>query len=254
MHTEKGFRKSIKFLCFICLFLTFISFGCKAKEEKQTPVGQHESVLPEQKEDRASSITETTTTGRNAPIIVEKAANTPPRITSLDIKPRFPVPGDTIKVYIVAFDKERDDVTYSYEWSKNDSILSEESSTLVVSEDFKRGDKIDLRVIPDDGKTKGNPLSVVIIVANSLPVIESSEKTFRFDGNSYSYQVKANDPDGDSLAYTLKSAPADMTINQATGLIEWNVPAEFKGKVPIIVSITDGHGGEVIQSSTLEIR
>jgi hypothetical protein len=44
-----------------------------------------------------------------------------------------------------------------------------------------------------------------------------------------------------------------MTINPSTGLIRWNVPADFKGRAPVTVSVTDGYGGEAMQSFTLEI-
>lgn len=65
--------------------------------------------------------------------------------------------------------------------------------------------------------------------------------------------LKATDPDGDPLTYSLKSAPPGVTINPTTGLIQWNVPPDFKGMAPITVSVTDGHGGEVMQSFTVEI-
>jgi len=44
-----------------------------------------------------------------------------------------------------------------------------------------------------------------------------------------------------------------MTISPTKGLIQWNVPPDFKGKATFTVSITDGHGGEALQSFTLEI-
>ncbi|PJA80422.1 MAG: hypothetical protein CO148_03415, partial [Nitrospirae bacterium CG_4_9_14_3_um_filter_41_27] len=61
-------------------------------------------------------------------------------------------------------------------------------------------------------------------------------------------------PDGDTLTYSLKSAPSGMTIDSSKGMIKWNVPPEFKGKAPITISVTDGHGGESLQNLTLEIR
>ena len=48
-------------------------------------------------------------------------------------------------------------------------------------------------------------------------------KNFNFDGSVYTYQVKATDPDEDKLTYSLKSAPAGMTIDPKTGAIQWNV-------------------------------
>ena len=41
-------------------------------------------------------------------------------------------------------------------------------------------------------------------------------KNFNFDGKIYTYQVKATDPDEDKLTYSLKSAPAGMTIDPKT--------------------------------------
>jgi hypothetical protein len=45
-----------------------------------------------------------------------------------------------------------------------------------------------------------------------------------------------------------------MTINQENGLIQWNVPPDYKGRANIIIDINDGQGGEIMQSFTLEIR
>jgi hypothetical protein len=45
-----------------------------------------------------------------------------------------------------------------------------------------------------------------------------------------------------------------MTIDPSSGLIKWNVPPSFKGKAPITVSVSDGHGRESLQSFTIEIK
>ncbi len=79
------------------------------------------------------------------------------------------------------------------------------------------------------------------------------DKEFSFDGKIYAFQVKATDPDGDSLTYSIKTPPAGMTIDPSTGLVKWDVPPEFKGRASVSVSVTDGHGGEAIQSLTIEI-
>ncbi|MEK7094055.1 MAG: Ig domain-containing protein [Patescibacteria group bacterium] len=42
---------------------------------------------------------------------------------------------------------------------------------------------------------------------------------------SYSYDVEAFDPEGDSLVFSLLSAPAGMTIDSGTGLISWTPDA-----------------------------
>jgi len=74
------------------------------------------------------------------------------------------------------------------------------------------------------------------------PVI-APHKEFSFNGTVYTYQVKASDPDGDTLVYSLEAPPNGMTIDPATGLLTWVVPLEFKGKQGVGISVGDGHGG-----------
>jgi hypothetical protein len=162
--------------------------------------------------------------------------------------------GDKIKAKVVTYDKEGDTVNVTYVWSKNDVSLFNASDTLTVTNDFKRGDKISLKVIPDDGKVRGTPLTLNLFIADAAPVINPSQATFRFDGSTYTYQVKATDPDGDSLMYVLKAAPPGMTINPSTGLIKWTVPPDFKGVAQITVSVTDGYGGETLESFAIDVR
>jgi len=91
-------------------------------------------------------------------------------------------------------------------------------------------------------------------IKNTPPKINESSGEIKFNGDIFRYQVKAEDPDGDALAYSLKTAPAGMTINPATGLIQWNVPADFKDKAEIKVSVSDGHGGEATQSFSFTMK
>jgi hypothetical protein len=44
------------------------------------------------------------------------------------------------------------------------------------------------------------------------------------------------------------------TIDPLKGLIRWNVPPEFQGKVSFAVSVKDGRNGETLQSFNLEIK
>lgn len=44
-----------------------------------------------------------------------------------------------------------------------------------------------------------------------------------------------------------------MAINPTTGLIKWNIPQDFKGKAPVTISVTDGHGGEILYNFDVTI-
>ncbi len=241
------------FVIILAVLSIFTVSGCKGKEQKQSPesisTAQTEGVIQKQQETLDSEKT-------NVPYENSKESTgiTAPKIISLDISPRIPVIGDTIKAAVKTNLKE-EDITIHYQWSINDGdIMAEETDSLMISPDkFKRGDKIKLRVIPDDGTLKGTPMTVVITVGNAAPIIKSSKDTIKFDGNTYTYQIRAYDPDGDSLNYSLVTAPKGMRIDQS-GFVQWTVPDNFRGPASFTISVSDGHGGETLQSFNLDIR
>ena len=245
----------LKALMLMLVLVVFAMFGCKGKEPAQ-PVPQ-EPVIAEEEEQQAAEETGETfeeMSEESAQGVSDTTANTAPRINVLNVYPPNPVPGDTVNIDVKSFDKEGDPVSYTYQWWKNDDELRETSQTISITKDFKRGDKITVKLVPDDGDRKGPPVEMFVFIANSQPVVKPSAETFKFDGSVYSYQARAVDPDGDPLAYSLKSAPPGMTINKENGLIQWNVPSDYKGKANIVIAIDDGQGGEIMQSFTLEIR
>jgi hypothetical protein len=175
--------------------------------------------------------------------------NSLPEISKITFLPEVFKPGDTLSVEVSGSDTDGDEVTIAYEWTKNGEPAGNSKRIEVP---LKRGDKFSVKITPFDGEAYGRPIVLPKEILNLPPMI-NEDKTFHFNGTVYTYQVKATDPDGDPLAYSFKSAPPGMTIDPSTGFVQWNVPSEFKGKAPITVSVTDGHGGEAIQSLTLEI-
>jgi len=175
--------------------------------------------------------------------------NSLPVISKVKILPEVFKIGDTLSVEASGSDMDEDEVTISYEWTKNGEPAG---NTKKIGVPLKRGDKVDVKITPFDVEVYGHPVILHREIVNLPPMI-IEDKKYNFDGKIYSYQVKATDPDGDPLTYSLKSAPSGMTIDPSTGQLKWDVPPEFKGKTPITVSVTDGHGGESLQSLTLEI-
>lgn len=176
--------------------------------------------------------------------------NALPEISKVKILPEVFKPGDTLSVEVSGSDIDGDEVTIAYEWTKNGEPAGNGKR---IGVPLKRGDKIDVKLTPFDGEAYGRPVILHREILNLPPMI-IEDKKFNFDGRVYTYQIKATDSDGDPLTYSLKTAPAGMTIDPSSGLIKWDVPPEFKGKTPIAVSVTDGHGGEAVQSFTLEIK
>ena len=86
--------------------------------------------------------------------------------------------------------------------------------------------------LPPDLQTRKNPA----ITSNPLAVVASS-------GAPYSYTIAASNPNSGTLNYTLTSGPAGMTVNPATGLVQWTGAFTTKR---VKVTVNDGQGGSVV--------
>ncbi len=89
---------------------------------------------------------------------------------------------------------------------------------------------------------------------NQPPVIASTAPTGAAVEVPYTYAVIATDPDaGDVLTYSLDAAPAGMTINAATGLIQWFPLAAQVGNHNVTVRVRDVSNATVTQSFTIAV-
>jgi len=74
-----------------------------------------------------------------------------------------------------------------------------------------------------------------------------------FKSLTYTYHAVAEDVDGDSITFSLGSAPAGMTIEPETGSIDWKIGRGDTGDHNIEVVAEDGFGGKAFQKYTLSI-
>jgi hypothetical protein len=148
-------------------------------------------------------------------------------------------PGDVLMVEAQATDIDGDPVSLLYSWTKNDAPAGNAAR---IAAQVMRGDKIRVSVTPYDGQSYGTPVVLEREMRNSPPSFVE-HRNFSFSNGRYSYQVQADDPDGDTLAYSLVAPPEGMTIDRSTGELVWNVPPDFKGNRPVTISADDGHGG-----------
>lgn len=180
---------------------------------------------------------------------VVQIKNAPPEMSRVKILPEVFNPGDVLNIDAAGTDPDGDKVTILYEWTKNGEPAGKGKQ---IEAPLKREDKISIRVTPFDGEIYGGSITLNREIGNLPPMIIDN-KDVSFEQDVFTYQVKATDPDGDSLAYSLKTAPSGMSID-AKGLIRWKVPPDFKGKASVAASVTDGHGGEATQNFVLEIK
>jgi hypothetical protein len=165
------------------------------------------------------------------------------------LEPEVFKPGDNIRLEAAAEDPDGDEVAILYEWTINGYPAG---SGKGLDAPLKKGDSISVRATPFDGEEYGRAVVLERKVGNQPPMI-TEHYDYSLEGEVYSYQVKAEDPDGDALSYSLKSAPEGMSIGAETGLVSWVLPDEFNGKAHFTVSVSDGQGAEAEQALTLMI-
>jgi fibro-slime domain-containing protein len=80
---------------------------------------------------------------------------------------------------------------------------------------------------------------------------QTSQSNFKFTtsivlketgGNNYFYNVKAVDPEGDPITFSLEEGPEGMSINPTTGALRWTADDKVIGTYPVTVRATDSFG------------
>ncbi|MCI0666678.1 MAG: PKD domain-containing protein, partial [Methylococcaceae bacterium] len=169
--------------------------------------------------------------------------------------------GDTVTLDgMASSDADGDPLTYDWSFTtypgSTPPALSDATAVQPTFVPQTAGDYIVQLIVTDDKGLASAPATVVITVnlvipMNHPPAITSVPVASGTVGAAYSYPVAASDPDNDLLSYSLSQSPANMTIDAASGLIDWPQPVAGTHDVTVVVS--DGRGGNDQQSYTLTI-
>ena len=109
-------------------------------------------------------------------------------------------------------------------------------------------------ISPTQTATVGGFAVIDVAPPNRNPTFTSTAVTTASEGQPYVYDVNATDPDaGDTLTYTLATAPSGMTIDPSNGVIAWTPGAAHVPSVNVTVHVGDGHGGSATQSFAIAV-
>jgi len=231
--------------------------GCSNDDNKSTSdeitnKSSHELKATEQKPSEEPVSYKTETEPRDN---IDQKLNHPPVVKSIRIESASGTETNNgFRAIVEAKDPDNDVVSFGYQWKLNgEPISGATDETLEWSEDFKKESIISVEVIPFDGKDEGVwKAEGSFTIPNSPPII-TSEPVSGIENGKFSYVLKAEDPDGDPLEYTLKNAPKGMMIEPATGLITWDFDEGDEGEYRIEIIVTDSEGAKASQVLTLNI-
>lgn len=185
---------------------------------------------------------------RTQPSVV---VNAPPRITQVHVKPTTGFAERSIQAEVEAVDADRDAIRYRFRWWKSETLVQEGESDVMGISAFGPGDVLIAEVIPYDAEGQGPPFkSGPFIIGNSPPEILSSPSNAVNKGR-YEYNVRAVDPEGKAVIFSLETAPPGMVINKVTGALIWEPPSQMKGTYGVKVVVEDNDGGSSSQEFTL---
>lgn len=179
--------------------------------------------------------------------------NSPPSVAKISFSPERIAAGVDVAATVAGKDPDAGDtVRFRYQWIINGRDAAMQTDPVLKGELIKRDDTVALRVTPYDGAEDGPEMtSLAVITGNSAPRITSTPPR-AFSARTYTYQVSAQDPDGDAVSFSLTKAPEGMRIG-ADGKIEWPLKQEYKGGYDVTVEADDGRGGKATQELTITL-
>lgn len=129
---------------------------------------------------------------------------------------------------------------------------------LWTPDDSQIGQQIPVRILVSDGRgpaaVQQFTIQVLATNVNSPPTIISTPPGLATAvGNDYVYRLKAEDPDGDPLLWTLVNGPAGMSLDQVSGVLHWSPEHDQLGPSEVVVQVQDTFLTSDQQSFTLMV-
>ena len=202
------------------------------------------TVTPYDKQDEGDPVTSDSVTIKNSV----------PVISFITITPIPAYADDQLTAVVNGRDLDDDLMTEYFQWIVNGEEIEDEISDVLENTRVAKGDVIEVSVVLSDGETESiSQKSRPVTIQNGPPLISSRPSPSINDEDVYIYHVLVEDPDEDTLTYSLATAPEGMTIDAETGVVEWNVTKENIGVHLVEIEVTDTDGATVIQMYDLRI-
>jgi hypothetical protein len=166
------------------------------------------------------------------------SSNGAPTITSMPAT--VAVAGQEYTYTVLAVDPNDDEIVFSLITYPENMTINSSTGLISWIPSVSQEGVNSILVRASDGELYHHQsFSVTVSVLNTAPLITSVPLTNATQGADYFYDVIAYDADGDSLVYSLVTAPSGMTIGATSGLIRWMPTNSHVGNNSIIVAVSD---------------
>lgn len=166
-------------------------------------------------------------------------------------------PEDTpISSQISASDIDGDSLTFTVIGSPANGFVSLNPATgsfvYTPNANYNGSDSFTVSISDGNGGTTTSLVSIGVTPVNDGPTASHLNLTTDEDV-PVNGAISANDPDGDSLSYSITGNPANGTVvlNPATGTFTYTPATGYNGSDSFVVTVSDGNGG--VATSTVRI-
>ena len=175
--------------------------------------------------------------------------NRPPLITST---PVFSAEVEAVYEYpVTAVDPDGDDIRFSAALMPSGMTIDATTGVIRWTPTAAQAGEYTLIItVTDSNNAVATQGFILVAAVNQPPVITSQPVRTLTAGAQYRYSVKATDPEGDALSYSLDNAPSGMSIDRF-GRILWQSAASNTAPQAVTVRVSDSRGKSVTQSFTI---
>lgn len=185
--------------------------------------------------------------------VVTQSSNKPPTITS---SPSFTATVGRLYAYDLAgSDPDGDPLSWSFDTAPAGASIDPNRGTFrwTPTSDQLGSQSVVIRAVDGRGGYATQSYSITVRAVNVPPAITSTPLTTATVNQAYSYAVRADDVDGDPLAFRLTVWSGGMSIDAASGLIQWTPADNQQTTHTVTIEVSDGQGGIATQTYSLVV-
>ena len=162
--------------------------------------------------------------------------------------------GATLQQLIAAIDPDKDVLTYFLRKGPKGMVLTTDGVLWWRPSAAQSGlFSVEVEVCDGKGGTLSATFQVNVTTPNQAPTITSRPSLFVKQGQSYTYQVVASDPEQEPLSFRLEQPLTGMAMDAQSGLFTWSPLPLQRGEHLVRIRVSDRGGLFAVQTFILTV-